>query len=130
MSENDNIARIVKIYEAFGRGDVGYILAQLTSDVHWVSHFEPIVPWGGDLSGKVGKFFAAIAESGEVLSFTPKEFVAQGDTVVSLGEFGYKVRATGKSTLTPWVFIFKLREGKIYSYEQFHDPAFANAFRH
>ena len=129
MSEHDNVARIVKLYEAFGRGDVAYILDQLTPDVRWVSHFESIVPWGGDFSGKVAKFFTAIAESGEVLSFTPKQFVAQGDTVVSLGEFGYKVRATGKSTHTPWVFIWKLREGKVYSYEQFHDPAFADGFR-
>jgi ketosteroid isomerase-like protein len=57
------------------------------------------------------------------------QFVAEGDTVVSLGEFGCKVRATGKSSLTRWAFIWKLRDGKVYSYEQFHDPAIADAFR-
>jgi ketosteroid isomerase-like protein len=28
-----------------------------------------------------------------------------------------------------WVFIWKVREGRIFSYEQFHDPAIAQAFR-
>ena len=130
MSEKDNVERISKIYEAFGRGDIPYILSQLTDDVRWIAHFEPIVPWAGDFSGKgtVPNFFAAIAGAGDVTAFVPKEFIAQGNTVVSLGEFGFKVRATGKSVLTPWVFIWKFREGQVYDYEQFHDPAMAAAF--
>jgi ketosteroid isomerase-like protein len=131
VSEQQNVAAITKIYEAFGRGEIPYIIGQLTDDVRWISRFEPIVPWGGDYSGKanVPKFFDAIGQNVDVTAFTPKEFVAQGDTVVSMGEFGCKVRATGKSALTPWVFIWKLRDGRVYSYEQFHDPAVAEAFR-
>lgn len=131
MSEKENVARIVKVYEAFGRGDIPYIIEQLTGDVRWFTHNGPEVPWSGDFSGKanVPKFFGAIAGAGEVTAFTPKEFVAQGDTVVSLGEFGFKVKATGKSSLTSWVFIWKLREGQIYSYEQFHDPKLDTSFR-
>ena len=131
MSEKENTARIVKIYEAYGRGDIDYILSQLTDDVRWVTHFEPIVPWAGDFSGKkaVPRFFQAIAGSVDVTAFTPREFVAQDDTVVSLGEFGCKVRSTGKSVLTKWVFIWKFQEGRVSSYEQFHDPALTAAFR-
>ena len=131
MSEKDNVARITKIYEAFGRGDIAYIIDQVTDDVRWVARFEPIVPWAGDFSGKrtVPKFFEAIGSSVDVTAFTPRELVAQGDTVVSLGEFGCKVRATGKSVLSRWVFIWKLREGRVYDYEQFHDPSLAAAFR-
>ncbi len=128
MSEKDNVARIVKLYEAFGRGDIPYILGQLTDDVRWFSHYGPTVPWAGDFSGKVSKFFEAIAGAGEVTAFTPDEFIAQGDTVVSLGEFGFKVNATGKASLSRWAFIWKLREGKVYSYEQFHDPALEASF--
>ena len=131
MGEQQNIAQITKMYEAFGRGDVAFITDQLTDDVRWVSHFEPIVPWAGDFSGKaqVPRVFQAIGESVDVTAFNPKEFVAQGETVVSTGEFGVRVRATGKSALTPWVFIWKFRDGKISSYEQFHDASIANAFR-
>lgn len=105
MAEQQNVALVTKLYEAFGRGDTAFIIDQLTDDVRWVSHFEPIVPWGGDFSGKtqVPRFFQAIGESVDVTAFNPGEFVAQGETVVSMGEFGCKVRATGKSALTPWV---------------------------
>lgn len=125
------MALIGQIYQAFGRGDVGYILDQLTEDVSWVTHLEPVVPWSGDYSGKatVPNFFEAIGRSVEVTSFVPGQFVAQGDTVVSMGVFGCTVHATGKSSTTPWVFIWKLRDGRVYSYEQFHDPALADAFR-
>jgi hypothetical protein len=129
MSEQQNVERIGAIYDAFSRGEIAYILGQLTPDVCWVSHYDPVVPWGGDFSGRVDKFFEAIGQSVDVTAFTPGEFIAQGDTVASLGEFGCRVKATGKSALTRWVFIWKLREGRVYSYEQFHDPALANAFR-
>lgn len=37
--------------------------------------------------------------------------------------------ATGKSALTRWVFIWKLRQGEVVDYDQFHDPTLAAAFR-
>lgn len=76
------------MYEAFGRGDVQNIVGQLTDDVRWTSYLDPIVPWSGDFSGKqnVPRFFQAINDNAETTAFTPKEFVAQGDTVASTGE--------------------------------------------
>ena len=65
----------------------------------------------------------------DVLSFTPQDLVADGEIVVSLGEFACRVRTTGKSAKTRWAFIWRLRGGKVYDYEQFHDPAIAEAFR-
>jgi ketosteroid isomerase-like protein len=46
-----------------------------------------------------------------------------------MGDFGCKVRSTGKASLSKWVFIWKFREAKVASFEQFHDPQLANAFR-
>jgi uncharacterized protein len=110
---------------------VAFIIGQLTEDVRWVSHFDAIVPWAGDFSGKdqIRLFFERIFQSVDVEAFEPKEWVAEGDTVVSLGEFGCCVRGTGKKARTRWVFIWKFRDGKICSYEQFHGPALAAAFR-
>lgn len=131
MSEQDNLARVQKIYEAFGRGDIPAIIEMLTNEVRWQTHLDPIVPWAGDYSGKqrVLQFFAAIDGAVETTAFVPGEFVAQGDTVVSFGEYGCKVRATGKSALTRWVFVWKFSDGRVSSYEQFHDPAIVAAFR-
>lgn len=131
MSEKDNIARVSKLYEAFTKGDIGYIIDQLTDDVRWVTHLDPVVPWAGSFPGKqaVPQFFESIGSNIEVTAFTPKEFVAQGDTVVSLGDVGYRSRTNGKTAVSNWVFIWKLREGRVYSYEQFHDANLAAVFR-
>jgi ketosteroid isomerase-like protein len=131
MSEKDNVGRVAKLYEAFTKGDIGYIIDQLTDDVRWVTHLDPVVPWAGTFPGKqaVPQFFESIASNIEVTAFTPKEFIAQGDTVVSLGDVGYRSRANGKTAVSNWVFIWKLREGRVYSYEQFHDAKLAAVFR-
>jgi uncharacterized protein len=131
MNEQQNVKRVQEIYAAFGRGDVAFIVSQLTDDIHWVSHFDSVVPWSGDFSGKerIPHFFEAIFQSVDVEAFEPNEWIAEGDTVVSLGEFGCRVRATDKRSRTRWVFIWKFRDAKVFSYQQFHDPALAIAFR-
>ena len=131
MNEQQNVKTIQEVYAAFGRGDVAFIVAKLTDDIRWVSHFDSVVPWSGDFSGKerIPDFFDAIFQSVDVEAFEPDEWIADGDAVVSLGEFGCRVRATGKRSRTRWVFIWKFRDAKIFSYEQFHDPALAAAFR-
>lgn len=130
MSEQANIQVIQDIYAAFGRGDVAHIASQLTDDVTWHTHMDPVVPWaGGYTKANLPKFFDGIFSSMEVTVFEPQEWVAQGDTVVSLGRFGGNVHKTGKSFVTRWAFVWKLRDGKVSSYEQFHDPAIADNFR-
>ncbi len=131
MTEEENIETIREMYAAFGRADAPFILTKLTDDVKWVSHFDAIVPWSGDFSGKdhVNGFFEAIFQSVDVEGFDPQEWFAKADTVVSLGEFACRVHATGKRARTRWVFLWKFRGEKVCSYEQFHDPALAEAFR-
>ena len=131
MNEQQNIKTIEEVYAAFGRGDAASIVAKLTDDVRWVSHFDAVVPWGGDFSGKdrVPGFFDAIFNSVDIEAFEPEEWITEGNSVVSTGWFGCRVRATGKSVKTRWVFIWKFRDEEISSYEQFHDPALAKAFQ-
>src|ERR1043166_942766 len=131
MSERENTQVILDIYAAFGRGDIDYILSRLSDDIIWESRMDAIVPWSGRFDGKAGvqRFFDSIFNSVEVQAFEPQEFIAQGDIVVSTGVFGCRVRATHKTALTRWCFIWRLRDGIIESYEQFHDPAIEEAFR-
>lgn len=107
------------------------IVNRLADDVVWRAYMEPVVPWGGDYTGRanVPKFFDAIYANVLEHHFDPREFVTQGDTVISLGRFAGKSRGTGKAFDTSWAFVWKFRDGKVASYEQFHDPAIAEAFR-
>jgi ketosteroid isomerase-like protein len=131
MSERENIQKIEQVFAAFARGDIPFILGQLADDVHWVSRLEPIVPWSGDYSGKanVPKFFQALGSDIDVSAHPVHQIVAQGDTVVATGDVSFRRRSTGKAGESAWVYIFKVREGRIASYDQYNDPGLAEAFR-
>ena len=61
-----NIKTVQSLYEAFGRGDIGFILDQLTDDVDWASCPDSnIAPWRGIHRGKaeVPNFFKALGEN-------------------------------------------------------------------
>jgi len=129
--ETNNTERVTKIFEAFGRGDVAYILDQLADDARFVSHLDPIVPWAGDFSGKdnVARFFQALGTSVNVTDHPVNTVVAQDDTVVATGKVSFSVRETGKLGSSSWVYIFKLANGQVQRYDQFNDIGLAEAFR-
>jgi SnoaL-like domain len=54
MGTTDNINTIKTIYEAFGRGDVDAILANVTDDVDWSNEAanSELAPWYGPRKGK------------------------------------------------------------------------------
>ena len=113
-----------------GAGDVPYILDQLTDDVHWVAHLDPSVPWSGDYSGKanVPQLFQALGGSVEVTGHPVNQIVAQDDTVVAIGDVSFNVRSTGRTGSSSWLYVWKLRDGKITGYDQFNDAGLAAAF--
>ena len=131
MSEQANTEQVEAIFEAFGRGDIPFILDRLTDDVRFASYLDPVVPWAGEYVGKenIPSFFQALGGSVEVTGHPVDALVAQGDTVFSRGGVSFNVRATGKPGLSSWVYIWKLRDGQVYSYEQFNDQGLAEAFR-
>ena len=66
-----NIETIQRVYEAFGRGDVGAILDNVTDDVDWASECSPgVAPWHGIRHGKgeVQGFFEALGATAEIVS--------------------------------------------------------------
>jgi ketosteroid isomerase-like protein len=128
--ETENAERVTKIFEAFGRGDVEYILDQLADDARFVSHLDPKVPWAGEYSGKheVARYFEALGGSVEVADHPVDSLVAQGDTVVAAGDVSFLVRESGKAGSSKWVYIFKLANGQVQSYDQFNDPGLVEAF--
>jgi len=130
-NEIENTERVTRVFEAFGRGDVAYILDQLADDVRFVSHLDPIVPWAGEFCGKddVARYFQALGSSVDVGDHPVNALVAQGDTVVALGDVSFTVRETGKTGSSSWVYIWKLANGQIQNYDQFNDSGLVEAFR-
>jgi ketosteroid isomerase-like protein len=93
----DNVATTKSLYEAFGRGDVPYILSRLADDVEWeYGVIANDVPWYQKRRGKEGAlaFFQSLAAV-EFHTFTPKLFLQHDNLVVVLLDSEYTVRSSG-----------------------------------
>lgn len=123
MAESANVAIIKDAYAAFGRGDIATILEMLTDDVKWYLPGPSDVPAAGRYVGptQVAEFFSRLGQSDEVLAFEPRSYFADGNTVVVLGRYSARVRATGRTTDFEWVHVFMMRDGRVASWEEFYD---------
>ena len=115
MNETQNTALIRSVYEAFGRGDIPYILSKITADSVWTTEGPSVIPYTGKRSGEkeVLGFFDALGGTLNNMKLTTDYFVAQGDAVTTFGRFAGTVKATGKSFDAPVAHYFKIRDGKI-----------------
>jgi uncharacterized protein len=114
------------IYEAFGRGDIGFILDQLTDDVDWASCPDSdIAPWHGIHQGKaeVPHFFKALGENLEITEFTPLSFAANDTDVMVVTRWSATAPATGKTVTMDIHHWWRFRDGKIYLYRGTEDTA-------
>ena len=120
----DNLATIRGVYDAFARGDVPAVLAVLATDVSWTE--AEGFPYAGTYSGPdavLNGVFMRLATEWDGFSAVPHEFVAQGDTVVCLGQYGGRYKKTGKSFSAPFAHVWTLRGGKAVRYRQYTDTA-------
>ncbi len=122
----DNTEIVKALYQAFGRGDIPAVLEILDSGIQWneaenflYSDRNPYVGPQAVLEGVFGR----IAADWDGFSATANELVASGDTVVAFGRYGGTYRNTGVSVHAQFVHVFKLRNGKIVSFQQYTDTA-------
>jgi uncharacterized protein len=125
MSERTNTEVVQQGYEAFGRGDIPALLDLLTDDVEWTLQGPSVIPFAGTRHGREGveEFFSVLDETLEFEQFEPREFVAQGDTVVVVGIERSLSKATGRTIEQEWAHVNTLRDGKIAKFRAFEDTA-------
>jgi ketosteroid isomerase-like protein len=125
--EAQNTQVVQNAYAAFARGDVQAILDSLADDIDWnpVYGAGPHVPMAGHRTGKdaVRGFFKLVADHMHFSTFEPREFIAQGDNVVTLGHYIGKSGTTGKSFASDFAMVFTLRHGTIVRFQEFTDSA-------
>jgi uncharacterized protein len=129
MSEQENIALVKKLYDAFARGDTKTILDHVTDDVKWSSPGPGTVPYSGDRTGpaQVREFFNTLASTQENVKLTIDQFVAQGDAVATLGRYTGNVKATGKPFDSQIGHFFTIHGGKVARWTGLGDTASAAA---
>ena len=125
MSEQENTAIAQQGYDNFKTGNIEALLNQLSDDITWQLPEMKGVPLGGTRTGRdgVADFFATVARDQEVIEFEPREFVAQGDKVVSLGHYKWRVKETGREFETDFVHVFTIRDGQIVGFREHFDSA-------
>lgn len=121
---------VQRMFEAFGKADIKFILEHLAPDCRWVIPGQGI-PSAGVYQGPEGaaQFFQKLGETEKVLRFEPHEYFTNGDDVVALGFEENQAISTGKKTETNWAMLFRVRDGLVVSYEAFFDTS-ASASAH
>jgi len=129
MSEQESVALVRRAYEQFKGGDIPSLLDSLTEEVDWRLPEIEGVSFSGGRRGResVGGFFSQLADSQETVSFEPREFVAQGDKVVALGTYRWRVKKNGREYGGDWAHVFTVRDGRIAGFHEFMDSAAARA---
>ena len=117
MSEQENLQIVQAFYLAFGQGDLAAALNTLADNIRWfIPGPKDAIIFVGRRQGReqVAKLFEKFAEMQEPEEFDPREFIAQGDKVVAMGHYRYRIKATGSSYESDWVHVFAISDGKVW----------------
>lgn len=112
------------VYAAFAAGDIPTVLGTFAPDIHWTEAEGG--PYGGVSIGPdavLQNVFMKLGGEWNGFAAVPHEFVANGDTVVALGEYSGAFKATGKSFKAPFAHVWKFQAGKAVSFQQYTDTA-------
>jgi ketosteroid isomerase-like protein len=125
MNAQENKQVVMRGYELFQRGDIAGMLAQCLDDAEWISPETDTAPFSGSFHGKQGlaDFFTKLDATLQAIRFEPREFIAEGDKVVVVGEATWHVKLNGRQFDTPWIHVFTLRDGKIARIQALTDTA-------
>ncbi len=127
MNEQRNTETARRAYELFKAGDIESLLDLYTDDVAWETPKVENMPQTGKRKGKQEMLeFLSLVGQDENLHFEPREFVAQGDKVVVLGDYRWRIKSTGKEYESDWVHVCTFNDdGKITSFKEYLDTAAA-----
>jgi uncharacterized protein len=115
------------VYDALGRGDVAAVLAAFDSNIEWrPAEGHPFQPDGKPWIGRdavTENLFVRGATEWDGFTVTPDAFHPAGDTVVVEGRYRGTVRASGRRVDAQFCHIWRLRGGKMQSFQQYMDTA-------
>lgn len=129
MSEQPNSKIVQQAYDNFKSGDIQSLVSMVADNVEWQLPDVANIPFAGKRSGResITQFFAAVADNQEALQFEPREFIEQGDKVVALGHYRWRILSTGREYASDFVHVFTVRGGQIVAFREHFDTALAQA---
>ncbi len=128
MNEQKNTETARRAYDLFKAGDIESLMGLYTDDASWESPKTENVAHSGKRKGKqqMLEFMSLVGEHSENIHFEPREIIAQGDKVVVLGDYRWRIPATGKEYESDFVHVCTFNDdGKITSFKEYLDTAAA-----
>ncbi len=122
MATNSEL--ISGLYAAFARGDVPSVLGALQPDIQWTEAAG--FPYAGTYVGPPAVLqgvFMRLGADWDGFAAVCQQTVAEGDTVVALGEYSGTYKATGKFMKVPFAHVWRMRDGKAAKFWQHTDTA-------
>jgi ketosteroid isomerase-like protein len=107
-------------YDKLAAGNAPGALGLMASDIEWTTMWHYKVDGRGPERVAEGLFKPLMAEWSS-FALVPIEFIAEGDTVVSLGDFAGVHGATGKQVEARYAHVWTLKDGKIARFRQYID---------
>jgi ketosteroid isomerase-like protein len=120
MATNKEIAE--GAYAAFAQGDIPTALGAMADDIEWTE--ADGFPLAGTYVGHqavVEGVFMRLAEIGDDFAVVPEQFVADGDTVVILGNYTWKHKSTGEPAVVKMAHVWTFDDGKAAAFQQHVD---------
>ncbi|MGH3071924.1 MAG: nuclear transport factor 2 family protein [Gaiellaceae bacterium] len=120
-----NIDATRRSYEAFARGDMDGVVADMHPEIEW--HQAQGLPHGGLYHGldevRRAIFDPLDEEWWDDFSADPDELLDAGDEVIVIGRYRGRAKGTGKRLDVPFVHVWTYRNGKATRFRQFLDTA-------
>jgi ketosteroid isomerase-like protein len=120
MIMSNNVATVRSFYAKLEAGDAPGALALLASDIEWTTMWHYKVLGRGPAAVAEGLLQPLMAEW-RIFALDPSEFIADGESVVSLGRFTGVHGTTGKAADAGYAHVWTVRDGKIARFRQYID---------
>jgi uncharacterized protein len=116
---------VQELYQAIGTGDIERIVSLLSPKIEW-TEAERFPYYGGvwrEPQQVIDNLFVPLVRDWDGFSVTPKEFITDGNQVVSLGEYAGTYRATNRRMSALFAHRWVVRDEKIVQFNQYTDTA-------
>ena len=118
MSNPTEIVR--DFYDKLTNGDAPGALGLMAPDIEWITMWHYKVDGRGPERVAEGLFKPLMAEWSS-FALVPTEFITEGETVVSLGDFTGVHGSTGKKAAARYAHVWTVKDGKIARFRQYID---------
>jgi ketosteroid isomerase-like protein len=109
-------------YASFAQGDVPAALGVMADDIQWneAEGFPLAGTYVGPQSVLEGVFMR-LGEIGDDFAVIPQQVIADGDTVVALGNYTWKHKTSGEAAEVKMVHVWTMDGGKAVAFQQHVD---------